>query len=343
MNPIKRILKDLGDNDGWYNARKIMRYFDDTLIFWILGERRIGKTDLFLRVACELFIRYRKQTMWIRNKKVELEDPAFLADFLNDAKRLGWCPEEWDTRAEGVFESSAKDAAQIIKFQSISTFSNRRGGAHPDVLMMVLDEMMPEDRRYPRMAPEGLASLSKTVFSGNVQGRIFCLSNYVSAANPYFVRFRIYPSSEDVTVFRDKRMLIERCRGYKRAIEDGNPWNDVYSAAKMGNYASEEEDSLITLISKVPRGSQPAPYLFLIDGIYYREYRKNGVSYYDEYHGRRDGIVIFTPNLKECSDSVQLIIPYIPKGINESMQWGKVRFKNPNIMFAILSMVYDAV
>lgn len=343
MNPIKAVLKSIGKNHGYYNCLKLMKHFDEAMLMCILGARRIGKTDLFLHVACELWKRFNLKTMWIRNKKVELEDPAFLADFLNDAKRFEWCPPEWVAKSDGVWTAD-KDGELIIKFQSISTFSNRRGGAHPGVVMMVLDEMMPEDRKYPRMAAQGLLSLSKTVFSGNPDARIFCLSNYVSAANPYFVKLRVYPDPDrDITFFREKGVLIERCRGYRSAIEEGNPWNKVYEAAQIGNYESEREDSLITLVSKIPKGAQPAPYLYRIDGITYREWRKNSMSYFDEYRGSVKGTVIFTPNVSECGAGVQLILPYILSNLNNGMITGTLRFRDPNVMFAILSMVYETV
>lgn len=342
MNPIKQLLIEYGNNDGWYNGQKILPHFDDTMIMMIIGARRIGKTDLFLRLACDLWQRFNLRTMWVRNKLTELKEPSFFNEFLNDAKLHKWCPEGWTTKADGVHDPG--DPEPIILFQSISVFSNRRGGAHPEVIMMVLDEFMPEDRKYPHMCATGLLSLTKTVFSGNEEARCFCLSNFVSAANPYFVKFRIYPrKDQDITVFPDKSILIERCRNYRCAILENNKWNRAYKAAGVGNYASEEEDRLIELIRPVPKGSTPAPWLVLSDGVLYRRWQKNGMSYWNEYKGSIKDTVIYTPNLKECSDSVTLMMPFMKKHIEEEMQMGMLRFKNPNVMFAILSMVFETV
>ena len=342
MNPIKQLLIEYGNNDGWYNGLKILPHFDDTMIMMIIGARRIGKTDLFLRLACDLWQRFNLRTMWVRNKLTELKEPSFFNEFLNDAKLHKWCPEGWTTKADGVHDPG--DPEPIILFQSISVFSNRRGGAHPEVIMMVLDEFMPEDRKYPHMCASGLLSLTKTVFSGNEEARCFCLSNFVSAANPYFVKFRIYPrKDQDITVFPDKSILIERCRNYRCAILEDNKWNRAYKAAGVGNYASEEEDRLIELIRPVPKGSTPAPWLVLSDGVLYRRWQKNGMSYWNEYKGSTKDTVIYTPNLKECSDSVTLMMPFMKKHIEEEMQLGMLRFKNPNVMFAILSMVFETV
>ena len=342
-SPIKTLLREYGDNGGWYNAQKLLPHFDDAMLMMIIGARRIGKTDLFLRLACDLWQRFHLRSMWVRNKLTELKEPSFFNDFLNDAKALKWCPEDWFVKPDGV-HAGEDDDEPIIKFQSISTFSNRRGGSHPDVIMILFDEMMPEDRRYPHMCAEGLLSITKTVFSGNTDARCFCLSNFVSAANPYFVKMRVYPAKDrDVTVFRDKAILIERCRGYRCAILDDNPWNRVYKAAGVGNYADEEEDELIKLIKSPPGGAKPQPYLIMSDGLLYRGWEKNGLIYYAEYKGSTDKIHIWTPNLKECSDRVKLIIPFMKKDIELNMQMGTLRFKNPNVMFVILSMVFETV
>ena len=341
-NPIKQLLIEYGNNDGWYNGQKLLPHFDDTMIMMIIGARRIGKTDLFLRLACDLWQRFNLRTMWVRNKLTELKEPSFFNEFLNDAKLHNWCPEGWVTKADGVHDPG--DPEPVILFQSISVFSNRRGGAHPEVIMMVLDEFMPEDRKYPHMCATGLLSLTKTVFSGNEEARCFCLSNFVSAANPYFVKFRIYPrKDQDITVFPDKSILIERCRDYRCAILEDNKWNRAYKAAGVGNYASEEEDRLIELIRPVPKGATPAAWLVLSDGVLYRRWQKNGMSYWNEYKGSIKDTVIYTPNLKECSDSVTLMMPFMKKHIEEEMQMGMLRFKNPNVMFAILSMVFETV
>ena len=241
------------DLSGYYRALKAMKealgmnYIP--LIYWIIGARRIGKTDFFLHLACYLYQHYGVQTMWIRNKQVELSEPGFYNDFLNDAKHFGWCPEDWYTDSSGVWTD---DKEQVIKFQSLSTFGNRRGAAHPDVYMMVYDEFIPEDRKYPPKVLTGLMSLTKTVFAGKREARLFCLSNFVSLANPFFAGLRIYPEG-DITHYPEKGMLIERCTGYRCSIESDNPWQNVYKAARYGDYESETEDKLIQLVKPLPK------------------------------------------------------------------------------------------
>lgn len=341
--PIIELLKSYKDNGGRYNARRILPHLDRCMIAFILGARRIGKTDLFLRLACDLWTKYRLKTMWMRNKDVELSDPTFFGDFLNDAKLFGWCPDTWEARPDGVHEGPDKDSELVIKFQAISTFSNRRGGAHPDVELIVLDELMPEDRRYPKRCATGLMSITMTVFSGRPSGRLFCLSNFTEATNPYFVKYRIFPRPDQpVTVFPDKRMIIERCHGYVTSVDDSNPWTDVYKGARVGMYESENEDNMMALIKRTPKGAKAAPFLIVSDGVQYRRWMKDNLVYWSEYKGR-DSMARYTPNLNECTDTVQLMPNYMRRDIQLCLEDGALRFSSPNVMYAVLSCCYTEV
>ena len=315
---------------------------------FIIGGRGIGKTDLWLRVACELWNRYGCRTAWLRNKKVELSDDGNYNSFLTDAKAYNWCPDEWESRPDGVYTSSDKDAEQVIKFASISTFSNMRGGSFGGdnaVLLVVLDEMIPEDRRYPKMCAKGLLSISNTVLRGRPGSKIVALSNYVSAGNPYFALFEVYPNPKyDVTLYRDKSILIEVARGYRRAIKEDSPFNRLMRAGQMPQYEDEKSDPLIGLVAPIPNGALPAPWLYLIDGKLYREWDKDGIRYYDQWKGQiPNGITIYTPNITECTDGVLLIPSFLNKHLNETMSNNLMRFKNPNVMFKILNVIYSAV
>ena len=106
---IEEAVKKLAEEDlsGYYRPLKAL---DDALahdyiplIYWIIGARRIGKTDFFLHLACYMYQHHGVQTMWLRNKQVELQEPGFYNDFLNDAKHFGWCPEEWYADSSGVW------------------------------------------------------------------------------------------------------------------------------------------------------------------------------------------------------------------------------------------------
>lgn len=340
---IEEMIKRISEEDtlGYYRPLKAL---DEALahdyvplIYWIIGARRIGKTDFFLHLTCSLYIEHGVQTMWIRNKQVELSEPGFFNDFLNDAKHFGWCPEDWYTDSSGVWTD---DKEQVVKFQSLSTFGNRRGAAHPDVYMMVYDEFIPEDRKYPPHVLTGLMSLTKTVFAGKREARLFCLSNFVSLANPFFAGLRIYPEGE-ITHYPEKRMLIERCSGYRCSIEKDNPWQYVYKAAKYGDYESETEDKLIQLVKKLPKKRDGIGYALRIGDEYYQPFDTGKYIHWAHVDSVPYGLQIFAAYVTEVSDKVPLLPDLLKKNIEICVKSDSIRFDSPNTLYTIMSLIYD--
>lgn len=331
------------DKSGFYRPLKAMHDALNIgyvpLIYWIIGARRIGKTDFFLHLACDLFLTYGVQTMWIRNKQVELQDPGFFNDFLNDAKKFNWCPEDWVCRADGVWTDS-KGGDCVIKWQSLSTFGNRRGAAHPDVYMMVYDEFIPENRDYPRRPLTGLMSLTKSVFAGKREARLFCLSNFVSLTNPFFAGLRIYPDGE-ITHYPDKAMLIEKCRGYRCSIESDNPWQNVYKAARYGDYQDESEDKLIELVRKLPKKASPIGYALKIQDELYQPFDTGKYIHWAHVQSVPYGMQLYAVDVTEVSDKIPLIPDLLKKNIEICTKSDSIRFDSPNTLYSIMSLVYN--
>lgn len=334
-------MEDIGDNDGWCNGKKALRWWNDYVLLFQIGGRGIGKTDLWLHVACELYQRHGCKTVWCRNKKVELSEDGNFEGFLNDAKLHGWCPDDWECKPDGVWVGEER----AIEFQSISTFSNRRGAASPSVLMVLLDEMLPEDGRYPKQCAKGLMSLAHTILRGRPGAKVIALSNFVTAGNPYFAKFEVYPHPKyDVTVYKDKAIAIEVCRGYRRAIKEESQWSQLFKAGGMHTYDDDSEDPLIGLIETPPNGAVPEAYYFLIDGQIYRGSMHKGIEYFDAYKGQlKEDSIIFTPNVNEMRPGITLCPSWLMKDLNKSFASGWMRFKSPNVMFKILNMLYEVI
>lgn len=338
---IRRICEE--DLSGFYRPLRAMDSALENgyvpLIYWIIGARRIGKTDFFLHLACELWEKHRVQTMWLRNKQVELTEPGFYNDFLNDAKRFCWCPEEWTAKSDGVW-TSEKDGELVIKWQSLSTFSNRRGAAHPDVYMMIYDEFIPESRDYPRRPLTALMSLTKSVFAGKREARLFCLSNFVSLTNPFFAGLRIYPDG-DITHYPQKAMLIEKCRGYRCSIENDNPWQNVYKAARYGDYQDESEDKLIELVKKLPKKSKSIGYAVKIQNEIYQPFDTGKSIHWCHVEHIPHGLQLFAADVLEVSDKIPLLPDLLKRNIEICVQNDTIRFDSPNTLYSIMSLVYN--
>ena len=306
------------------------------LVYWIIGARRIGKTDFFLQVAIELWMVYGKKTMWIRSMDVELSDPAFARDFLNDAIKYGWCPESWTSDKSGVKDA---DGELVISWQALSTFSNRRGAGHPDIELIFFDEFCPESKRYPKMALLAVMSLTKTVFAGRRSARMFCGSNFVSIANPYFAGLEIYPEKA-INLYPDKMMILEKCEGYRCSIDEDNPWNKVYKASGYGNYADETEDKMIELVSKLPKRSKPLHYALVVGGKTYLPYDTKKAVHWTKTSNIPYGTQLFASDIGDVTEKIPIVSGWVIKNIKTCVENDTIRFDEPNTLFAIMSLIY---
>lgn len=342
-DPIRHIVETAPEMSGHYSMRKLFAACDDSIVLsFIVGARRIGKTLFLQYVMCRLFEEFGLSTLWVRNKKIEFDSADFRGGFLNAAKRLGWCPETWICDPEGV--KTCKGGDLVCHFEGVSTFSNKRGNESAGTLMIVLDEMMPEDRRYPPRAHTGLMSLTKTVLSGKVGSRCFCLSNFVASGNPYFSGFRIFPDRKrDVTVFPDKGMAIEVCRGYRCAIDEGSPWTRVYQAGRYSDYSDADEDLLFQLIERTPRGSTPVDIVLRIGKSHYRPWQKNGLYYFERCSDTVKGVRIYTDRLEDSGTEADMIPRWLRSQLTDLAVSNLMRFKDVNVMYDVLSVIYSEV
>lgn len=327
---------------------KFVPFWDDVLMFNVIGGRGTGKTDYFMKLAIMLYDCYGCQTTWVRHKLNELTDEGNYKDFLNDAKEFGWCPDEWEARADGVYTSSEQTADKVILYASISTFSNKRGSGHPRVLMVVFDEMLPEDGKYKpnaKMCVKGLMSIMESMTRGRDGSVLFVASNYVNAGNPYWAKLEIYNNPRyDVTVYRDKAVAIEVASGYKVARKEDSKLSKLMRAAKMPLYMDERTDPLITLVSPIPNGAKPMPYIITTDGQYYREYTHKGASYWMRWKGNiPNGTMVLTNSIAECGEGVEMLPPIFYRRVKADIDSNMVRFKDANVMFKILNMIYDSI
>ena len=325
----------------WYNDEKLTKYAPDAIINFIIGQRRIGKTFFYQKKAIEDFEKYGTQTLWLRNRKTEFE-PPFIEDFLNGMRSINVGTDPgYIAKPTGLYLNG--DLA--IKFQSLSTFSNIRGNAYPNINMIVFDEFCPEDRRYTKNCHTGLMSITKTILSGKQDAKVYCLSNYISVANPYFVGFNIYPHEKfDVTNFKDKNVAIEVCRGYKCAIESDNPWNKVYSAGGYQAYGEANEDELWTLISKAPQSGYRFNYYVRCDGETYGFEVSNEMIWVHKCAPDKNNPgMTYGCTLQDCNNTVYPMSNEFKRQVKGWVDSNILRYADANTMFVILKIVYSDV
>lgn len=214
-------------------------------------------------------------------------------------------------------------------------------------MLCVFDEMLPEDGRYKpnaAMCVKGLLSLMESMTRGREGSMLFVFSNYVNAGNPYWCKLEICNDPRyEVTVFRDKACCIQVPRGYKRARKQDSKLSRLMRAGHMPLYEDEKEDKMLSLISKIPNGAKPMPYIVLTDEQFYREYVHKGKSYWTQVRDVPNGVPVFTNNVKESGAGVYMLQRSFYKRLQEDVDLDMIRFVNPNVMFKIMNVLYDHV
>lgn len=273
----------------------------------------MGKTDYLLILASLLYRIFGRTTVWIRHKLKELTDDGNYKSFLNDPHAYGWMPDEWTAKADGVY-TAENGGEKVIEFASLSTFSNSRGGGHPDVLLMVIDELVPEDGKFkpsPALCVKGLLSLCETFTRGRAGACMFAMSNYVFLGNPYFAKFRIYPNRKyEITVFRDKGIDIQIPRGYKIANPTESKLSKLRRAGGGETYSNSDNDKMWDLIRPAPKGAKPLPYIVKADEQYYREFVHKGRSYWMEWNSTiPEHMLLMCGGVDDLDENCQILPP----------------------------------
>ena len=245
-----------------------------------VGSRGIGKTYGAMALAYQLAIRGRR-TVWLRRLKTETDkDTGFRSGFIRTICEVtGTRPEEWADKDDSI----EYNGVPAITFASLSTYSNKRGNAWSDTDLVVFDEFIPETkgsfREYGTKDPAtALMSLLHTILRGRPGTMCLCLSNLVQAGNPFWARLEIYPDiKRDVTVWPDKGIAIELCRGYKQALGSTSPWAKTFRAAHYADYDDPLADSLTELIARVPKGVPRDPAILVSKDHWFACYLADGL------------------------------------------------------------------
>ena len=349
------------NEDGlyWWNPYKLLKYAPDCNMWIVSGERRVGKTYFMQKVMFRLWEKYGWSSGWIRNQKNEYDNPVFRSSFMDTPIKEGWVTEEWLMDTEGLrappepYEEEDEDGnirtktpkkgPIVIKFFSLSTASNTRGGSHLDTHFLFMDEIEREDGKIVKNAKTALLSLSKTVLSGKPDTMVCLASNAIHLTNPMYMGFKIFPGKMDVTPFLDKGIAIEAVRKgkYHTASGEDDPLYKVYKAGKYGDYAYTDEADIATLIKKVPKGAKMGTHGFKIEGEKYCYWTANGLMYFSEYLGDtpRYGL-FFTNDVTEIDSDTMKIFPSVLADLKLVIGSGKARFSNANVMMAIVALTY---
>ena len=203
----------------------------------VVGPNRIGKTWGGGKLVTDT-LHNGNNVLWLRMFDEEFKG-EFKANFINILH------EKDETLNLEECEGGVKlDGVQRIYFRSLNVFGKARGNGSTtgDVTLVILDEFIPEDGRVPRLGVYlPLMALIRTFSNYSDKCICYCFANCISPLSDLFAALQAFPSkSKDVTVFKDKGVAIEVCRGYKGKIPEDGAWSRVVESGKMRTYKEFE-------------------------------------------------------------------------------------------------------
>lgn len=184
----------------YYNMSKLLSY--NALYNFVLGERGNGKTYQGKKRMLELWVKKRKQSMYVRRTVTEIDEikDTLFNDIQKDYPNLEITVKGY----QGFINGEC-----FCYFVGLSTSSNKKSASYPDVDMIFFDEYIitkTGNKNYLQNEMILLHGLVDTVFRPPLRNPfVYLCANSVSYVNPFFSFFNIEPKPGDkfITLVQD--------------------------------------------------------------------------------------------------------------------------------------------
>jgi hypothetical protein len=203
----------------FYSFKRIMSY--NCVFNFVPGGRAIGKTYGMKEYVINDALTTGSEFIYVRRYKEELAETAGL--FFDDIAHL-W--PKWDFRVGVKYAEAVKKLVRtegeseraydlrlknrkwqrIGHFIAMSTYDRYKGTPFTKVRTIIVDEFILEKGATSYLPDEAtkLLNFYNTVDRYKDRVRVFCLANAVSINNPYFLKWKITPSTDGkIQVIRD--------------------------------------------------------------------------------------------------------------------------------------------
>lgn len=269
-------------------------YYDGTdllnralFLNFIKGERGNGKTFYFKRRAIKRFITKKRQFIWLRRYKTEI-DNAFRKSFLDDIIEASYNPDV-------VMSDSERKMWQTLKWKlsgniitinderagyyyALSTTSGKKSTPYPKVDELIFDEYLLKPKTPYHYIPEEVTTFLEfvsTVCRLRDNFKAFCIGNNMSWSDPYSLYFGMKPTKQRFTKYRNPYnnianvlMEITNCEAYRKRMYS-TQFGQLVEGTQYGKYAIDN-DSLTDNLDFIKPKSRNSYFRFAIryNGMY---------------------------------------------------------------------------
>lgn len=167
----------------YYDGTKTISY--NSLFNFIIGGRSIGKTFFFKKYCINNFIKKKKQFIYVRRYKEELQKT--ISSFFDDVKKF------FPNNTFSIKGNKFYIDGEIAGFYfALSTANILKSMSFPNVYNIIFDEFIIEKGVYRYLHQEVKAFLNfYDTISRDRDIKVYFLANAITMTNPYFLYFNI--------------------------------------------------------------------------------------------------------------------------------------------------------
>lgn len=320
----------------YYNGDKILN--NPQPFNFLLGNRGTGKSFYWKRYLVRKFLKDRKQFIYVRRYKSDLEKviPTLFDDIMPKFKDIAIEVKGTTVEINGELAGYCISVSEFIKYKSTS---------FQEVDTIMFDEFLPEDGRYIggkdkiTLEPELCLNFYQSVARGyNRPIRddvlFIFISNSVTINNPYFYYFKIDKLlNYDTKFLKGSGFNVEINRNVSIATEiENSKFGDLIKGSKYSEYALGNEFYLDTkdFIEDVD-GNKRYLFTFIYETMKFGLWKNNNGMYYLTDKVDINCKNIYTLSSKDHQDGAILINKlntYIFKQLRSAYAYGMIRFSN---------------
>lgn len=224
----------------YYNYNKVLSY--DALLYFIIGERGVGKTYGAKKYVVNRFLKKGRQFAYLRRYKTEIEEAVGNdknQKFFNQIKKE--FPKHKLTNSADKFYVDGKLCGYAM---SLSTANILKSSSFEKVDTIIFDEFIIDKGCYHYLQNEvvQLLELYETIARLRDVKFIF-LGNAISTTNPYFNYFNLsLPYKSDIKTFKNGLIVINYCKNLEyREAKKKSKFGRLVEGTEYGKYAIDNQ------------------------------------------------------------------------------------------------------
>lgn len=224
---------------------------------FICGARGLGKTYGAKRMAIKAFIRDGSQFIYVRRYVTELKSAknTLFADIAHEFEGYAFRCHGDELQIKKPPHDGEESSWELMGYVvALSKAQQKKSVAYPRVKTIIYDEFIIDKGPIQYLPNEAkiFNDFYSTVDRYKDKTRVLFLANAVSVMNPYFIDYKIRPTSDDEFIIKNGGFIVAhfpKAENFTRQVFETRFGqfieNSEYAEYSVGNVFSDNTDALI--------------------------------------------------------------------------------------------------